>query len=129
SGAPGLPIARRLSRAVPGWISRSAACSTGLVNPRLSLITCFPTSPGAGTGIWSSFRRIDEESAMFVHTEHLPQILSTQDYTSQAQFDRERDRLFLPAWHLVGTFTDIPGDGDFRTFHLHGQELITWKSG
>ena len=65
---------------------------------------------------------------MFVNTEHLPQILSTRDYTSQDQFDREVERLFLPAWHLVGTLTDIPDDGDFRTFNLYGQELITWKS-
>ncbi len=66
---------------------------------------------------------------MFVNTEHLPQVLNSDDYTSPEQFQREMDALFLPSWQLVGTKSDLPNDGDFQTLQLLGQPLIVWNSG
>lgn len=65
---------------------------------------------------------------MFLHDTHLPQILSPDDYTSQEQFEREKTALFQPAWHLVGTFADLPNDGDFLTTEILERPLIVWRS-
>jgi phenylpropionate dioxygenase-like ring-hydroxylating dioxygenase large terminal subunit len=64
---------------------------------------------------------------MFLSDTHLPQVLRPEDYTSAEQFQREREHLFLPGWHFVGTFADLPRDGDFRTFELLDYPLIVWK--
>jgi phenylpropionate dioxygenase-like ring-hydroxylating dioxygenase large terminal subunit len=65
---------------------------------------------------------------MFVNTEHLPQVLTSHDYTSDEQFEREMALLFQPAWHLVATMSDVPKNGDFHTRHIFGQPLLIWNS-
>lgn len=65
---------------------------------------------------------------MFISDTHLPQLLSADDYTSPAQLEREIERLFLPAWHLVGTLADLPNDGDYLTLELFGRPLIVWRT-
>src|SRR5437868_1689071 len=52
---------------------------------------------------------------MFISDTHLPQLIAPRDYTSPEQFNRENERLFLPAWHCVGSLSDLPRDGDFFT--------------
>jgi choline monooxygenase len=66
---------------------------------------------------------------MFLHDTHLPQVLAPDDYVSREQFDRERERLFLPAWHLVGTLADLPRAGDYFTFELFDHPLLVWRTG
>jgi phenylpropionate dioxygenase-like ring-hydroxylating dioxygenase large terminal subunit len=66
---------------------------------------------------------------MFVSSEHLPQLLSSEDYTSTEQYKREVNELFLPAWHLIGTADELPNDGDFLTTNLFGRPLIVWNRG
>ncbi|MCA9115426.1 MAG: aromatic ring-hydroxylating dioxygenase subunit alpha [Planctomycetaceae bacterium] len=65
---------------------------------------------------------------MFLSDSHLPQLLTAEDYTSQEQFQRELDRLFLPSWQLVGTMSDLKQEGDFFTFELLGHPLIIWRT-
>ena len=65
---------------------------------------------------------------MFLSDSHLPQLLTAEDYTSQEQYQREVDRLFLPTWQLVGTMSDLKQDGDYFTFELLGHPLIIWRS-
>lgn len=66
---------------------------------------------------------------MFVNSEHLPQVLSSQDYISQQQFDCEVSNLFDPAWHLVATSAEIPCDGDYLATSMLGRPLLIWKRG
>jgi choline monooxygenase len=66
---------------------------------------------------------------MFLSESHLPQLLTPEHYTSREQFDREVERLFLPAWHLVGTLASLPRDGDYFTFELLDHPLIIWRTG
>jgi choline monooxygenase len=66
---------------------------------------------------------------MFISDTHLPQLLSADDYTSEAQLERERAALFQPSWHLVGTAADLPRDGDYLTIDVLGWPLIVWRNG
>jgi phenylpropionate dioxygenase-like ring-hydroxylating dioxygenase large terminal subunit len=61
---------------------------------------------------------------MFISQTHLPHLLSPNQYTSQAQHDFELERLFLPAWHFVGTTHDLASNGDYLTLDLHGRPLL-----
>lgn len=61
---------------------------------------------------------------MFVSDTHLPQLLPAAAYTDQEWFDRERHRVLLPAWHLVGTTDEIRRPGDFITTTLLEHPLI-----
>lgn len=65
---------------------------------------------------------------MFVHSTHLPQRFTPQHYTSSEAFDAERESLFSPAWHCVGTLADLPHDGDYFTIDLLGHPLICWRT-
>ena len=65
---------------------------------------------------------------MFINETHLPQVLTPQDYTSEEQYRRELDRLFLPGWHCIATFSDFPQDGDYITTELFDHPLILWRS-
>jgi phenylpropionate dioxygenase-like ring-hydroxylating dioxygenase large terminal subunit len=66
---------------------------------------------------------------MFLHDTHLPHVLPPQAYTSQDQLDREIELLFKPAWHLAGSFAELPKDGDFLTTTILNHPVILWKSG
>lgn len=66
---------------------------------------------------------------MFVSSTHLPQVLSHDAYRCAEIFQRERERLFLPAWHCVGCLDDLPRDGDYATCRLLDHELLLWRQG
>lgn len=66
---------------------------------------------------------------MFIHETHLPQVLTPKDYTSEEQYRRELEQLFLPGWHCIATFSDFPRDGDYITTELFGYPIILWRSG
>jgi choline monooxygenase len=57
---------------------------------------------------------------MFVHKHHLEYLLESADYTSERRRQAEVEHLFLPAWHLAGTKSELRRDGDFLTFELFG---------
>ncbi len=65
---------------------------------------------------------------MFLHDTHLPQVLTPDYYTSQVQFEREIKTLFEPAWHLVGTYSDLPRDGNYLTTEILNHPLIVWRT-
>lgn len=64
---------------------------------------------------------------MFVSKEHHPQLLASDAYHSQEQFEREQARLFKPAWHCVGLLSELPHEGSYRTFDLLGNPVILWR--
>lgn len=64
---------------------------------------------------------------MFLNDTHLPQLLTPDEYTSAAQYERELERLFLPSWQFAGTTSQIPNDGDYFTFELFGRPLVVWN--
>ena len=66
---------------------------------------------------------------MFLHDTHLPQVLPPSAYTSQEQLDREIERLFRPAWHLAGSFAELPKDGDFLTMTILDHPVLLWREG
>ena len=66
---------------------------------------------------------------MFINETHLPQVLTPLDYTSEEQYRRELEQLFLPGWHCIATFSDFPQDGDFLTTELFDHPLILWRTG
>lgn len=64
---------------------------------------------------------------MFLSQTHHPQLLHPSQYSSDEQFERERERLFMPAWHCVGTLADLPREGDFLTLERFGYPLLLWR--
>lgn len=66
---------------------------------------------------------------MFISDSHLPQILSPHQYTSQEQFELEKEKLLMPSWHCVGALGDLPNDGDYVTTKLLDRPLILWNKG
>jgi CBS domain containing-hemolysin-like protein len=52
---------------------------------------------------------------MFVNKEHLPQVLTSDDYKCPKHFEREMETMFLPSWQIVATKSNLPNDGDFQT--------------
>ena len=60
---------------------------------------------------------------MFVHREQLAYQLPPEHYHSAERHQQEIDRVFVPAWHLVGSTADLPRHGDFVTFDLFGRPL------
>jgi len=42
-------------------------------------------------------------------------------YYDQDFFDLEREKIFLPAWHLVGHVSDLQKPGDYLTFKLYNE--------
>lgn len=42
-------------------------------------------------------------------------------YSDPDFFALEREKIFLPAWHLVGHVSDIPKSGDYLTFNLYNE--------
>ena len=60
---------------------------------------------------------------MFVHKHQLEYLLESADYTSESRRQAEVEHLFLPAWHLGATKSELPNDGDFVTFELFGHAI------
>lgn len=65
---------------------------------------------------------------MFHNSNHVPQILRPDHYFSPEQYEVERERLFLPAWHCVGVKALLPNEGDFLTLELLERPLIIWNT-
>ena len=61
---------------------------------------------------------------MFIHQNQLEYLLEPAHYTDPYFLKTEVDRLFLPAWHLIGSKADLPREGDFLTREILGQPLI-----
>ena len=60
---------------------------------------------------------------MFIHQNRLETQLKPDHYRSEAQYRREIERLFVPAWHLVGTSAELPRDGArFPVGQAHGPD-------
>jgi choline monooxygenase len=64
---------------------------------------------------------------MFLHDSHLPQLLPPDEYCSAEQHNREMERLFLPGWHCIGSLSDLPREGSFRTMELFEHPLLLWR--
>jgi choline monooxygenase len=60
---------------------------------------------------------------MFVHSTSLPHLLPPSAYFSREQHEREQQAVLATAWHLVGTWNEVPKDGDFLTTELLGEPL------
>jgi len=65
---------------------------------------------------------------MFLSETHLPQVLPIAAYTDSSWFERERERILAPAWHLVATLDEIRRPGDYVTLTLLGHPLIVHHS-
>lgn len=61
---------------------------------------------------------------MYVHQHQLEYVLSPEAYFSEEHYQRELDLVFRPTWHLVGSKSELPRDGDFRTLELLGEPLL-----
>lgn len=61
---------------------------------------------------------------MFVNKSKLPHLLLPEHYCSQSQYEVEKEAMFLPQWHWVGSLHDAPGDGDFFTRELFGVPIL-----
>ena len=57
---------------------------------------------------------------MFISQTRLPHLLSPSDYHSEQQYQRERENVLMPAWHVVSTTSELKNDGDFVTRELFG---------
>lgn len=66
---------------------------------------------------------------MFVHSTHLPQRFTPDRYSSAEVFDVEREQLFSPGWHCIGTLADLPREGDYFTISLLDHPLLCWRTG
>jgi choline monooxygenase len=66
---------------------------------------------------------------MFVHRNQLRHLLRPDQYYSQRQYDRELQRVLLPAWHVVATKAELPDPGDFLTCELLGQPVLLRNMG
>ncbi len=63
------------------------------------------------------------------HTGRLEHVLPPSAYTSEAQHQRERERLFLPGWHVVATRAELAEDGEFITRDLFGTPILLRNDG
>lgn len=61
---------------------------------------------------------------MFIHQEQLEHLLSPGDYYDPLCLQRERERLFAPAWHFLAAKSELPRSGDFVTRELLGEPLL-----
>lgn len=60
---------------------------------------------------------------MFVNSTRLPHLLPPSAYCTAEQLAAERERVLLPAWHLVGTTNELAESGDFLTCDLLGRPV------
>ncbi|MCM2374918.1 aromatic ring-hydroxylating oxygenase subunit alpha [Aporhodopirellula aestuarii] len=60
---------------------------------------------------------------MFLSKTRLPHLLAPRDYFCVEQYQRERERLLVPGWHVVGTTDELRSHGDFITRNLFGHPI------
>jgi choline monooxygenase len=60
---------------------------------------------------------------MLIHQSRLPHVLEPRCYWSTEQHELELQAVFRPAWHLVGSASELSRPGDFKTFELLGQPV------
>ena len=48
-------------------------------------------------------------------------------YTDQRFFEIEREKVFRPAWHIVGHINDVPKSGDYLTLDVIGERVVTLR--
>ena len=48
-------------------------------------------------------------------------------YTDQRFFELEREKVFRPAWHIVGHINDAPNPGDYITLDILGERVVTLR--
>jgi phenylpropionate dioxygenase-like ring-hydroxylating dioxygenase large terminal subunit len=46
-------------------------------------------------------------------------------YTDQSFFEAEREKVFRPAWHIVGHLNDAPNPGDYITLDIMGERVVS----
>lgn len=46
-------------------------------------------------------------------------------YTDQRFFEAERERVFRPAWHIVGHLNDAPNPGDYITLDILSERVVS----
>ena len=61
---------------------------------------------------------------MFVHQSRLEYLLQPYHYVDAQHYQREIERLFRPAWHLVGTRGKLAQPGDFVTLELLDRPVL-----
>lgn len=61
---------------------------------------------------------------MFLHESRMRHLLSPTHYHDPRHAQVELDRLFQPAWHIVGTGRQLRRPGDFLTCDVLGQPLL-----
>jgi phenylpropionate dioxygenase-like ring-hydroxylating dioxygenase large terminal subunit len=60
---------------------------------------------------------------VYQHSTRLPHVLSPGDYCSAEQYECEVRRVFVGAWHVVGTKADLAQPGSFVTVDLFGHPV------
>jgi phenylpropionate dioxygenase-like ring-hydroxylating dioxygenase large terminal subunit len=48
-------------------------------------------------------------------------------YTDQRFFELEREKIFRPAWHIMGHINDAPKAGDYITLDILGDRVVTLR--
>lgn len=61
---------------------------------------------------------------MFVHQSRLEHVLRPCHYFDERHYRCEIERLFLPAWHFVGSRGELARPGDFLTGELLGRPIL-----
>ena len=61
---------------------------------------------------------------MFVHQNRLEHLLQPYHYVDAQHYQREIERLFLPAWHLVGSRSALARPGEFVTLELFDRPVL-----
>ena len=61
---------------------------------------------------------------MFTHEGRLRHLLRPAHYTDEGHFAREVETLFRPAWHFVGTLSEMSREGEFRTTRVLGTPVL-----
>lgn len=54
-----------------------------------------------------------------------PMSLPAWLYTDPRFFEREREKVFAKAWHIMGHVNDAPGAGDYLTLDILGERVVT----
>ena len=48
-------------------------------------------------------------------------------YTDPGVFEQEREKIFRPAWHVMGHANDVPTAGDYVTLDILGERVVTLR--
>ncbi len=63
------------------------------------------------------------------NADDLPRTLPAWAYCSDTFFQRELERIHLPAWQVVCHQNDIPEPGDYKTFEAFGERAFVLRGG